>query len=396
MKMAAEDLEANEHTGLIGHRIQPKEPAMSRVEDNELPRPCYYLLRPFGLWHPSGSSNILVSHTIFAGLFMAGSCFSVLYLDKIQNNRWISIHLLEIINSCCTMIDFICPFIFTVYYFKKGQYGNVISKVIKNQEDKDWLKFYSKLYSLMSVVLWILCFLFFFFHWKCFFRKTWHWPVYAATTAYITGCWAIWLSVYGYVCEAHCVEIQRFAADVKETYQSSNMTDAAEKQLLDNLLEKHLEMQDSLERTQSDFNTMISLAVAYHVFDIIIFSCAYWHGEFGPSYQVYQYLGTLTFDMSSILIKVFPAGKVAKEAQQVTWKIAKQCTPDPRPDHENHGLSKQRLEYFHYAAICNQDLGFRILGVRITVNIALAIIVTVVTATISFTAAIIPRLQYHS
>ena len=379
--MAAE--EANESTRSIGG-----------IEDYELPRPCYYLQRLFGLWHPLRSPKILLFHKIFAGLLMASSCLCVLYLDKIRNNRWISIRPLEITNSCCTIIDFICPFAFTVYYFKKGQYDNFISKLVENQEDRHWLKFYSKVYSALSVLLWIsiLCFLFFFYHWKPFLNKTWHWPVYTVTTVYITGCWAIWLSVYGYVCEAHCVEIKRFATNVKETYQSSNRTVTAERQCLNDLLEKRFELQDSLERTQSDFNTMISLAVAYHVFDVIVFSCAYWHDDFGPSYPVYQYLGTLTFDMLSILIKVFPASKVAKEAQQVTCQIAMQCSPGDG----NHEFPKGRLDYFHYAAICNQDLGFRILGIHITVNIAFAVIVTVVTATVSFTGAIIPRLKHSS
>ena len=96
--------------------------------------------------------------------------------------------------------------------------------------------------------------------------------------------------------------------------------------------------------------------------------------------------------MLSILIKVFPAGKVAQAARQVTWEIEMQCTPDA----ENYEVPEERLEYFHFATICDQDLGFRILGIRITINIALSIIVTVVTATFSFTTAVLPRLQHSS
>jgi len=85
---------------------------------------------------------------------------------------------------------------------------------------------------------------------------------------YISGWWSTWLSLYGFVRLVHSLQIDTVVEEMKSRECKPTTT-----------LQKHFQSQTSLERSQRDFNLIISLALAYHALDLIIFSFAYFSSE---------------------------------------------------------------------------------------------------------------------
>ena len=347
------------------------------------------LLPPSGIWPlaPKKKLNYLKVHQAASCIILTGCCFAILYLDRYRLNA------IEIANSIMTVADFLTPFIFSVYYFRKGQFDILIQSIIQQEDDEKKLKFWSRIFSLVSVVLWLLCFLYFVFCWVPLDSNLCHVVLYVLTALYVSGIWAAWLSLYGYVCAAHCIQIWRFAEQTKLAFQHSDQSENDERSHVQSSLLKYRELENSLERTQNDLDIMISTAVAIHVLDIIIFTCTYWNRHFHEhvtSAPIWLYFGTLIFDLISVFIKLYSAGKIAHVADKAAALIGKQCIPSSELDGE---IPILRFQLFDYVFKCRHNLSLHILGIQISMNIALTVIVTVVTATVSFMSAIIPRLK---
>ena len=360
------------------------------TSDMQIPRPCYYLHRVFGLWYPKQSSVIFKVHQVTSCIFVIGCCAAITYLDRFRNNR-----LDEILNSVCTVADFFTPFIFTVYYFHKGQYDSLIQSIIEHEDDKKQLTFWSRIFTVISVVLWFACSLYFFFDWGILFDNIWLSVRYALIALYVSGIWAVWLSLYGFVCTAHCIQIQRFAENTKKAFHHSNLTEEDERSRLQTLLLMYSKLEDSLQRTQKDLDVIISLAVTIHVLDLIIFTCTFWDRRFHESEgvahaPVWVYFGTLIFDLVSVFIKIYSAGKIAHAADKAAATTGKQCIAALGNDNL---IPVLRFQLHDFVFKSRHNLSLHILGIQISMNLALAILVTVITATVSFTSAIIPRLQ---
>jgi len=56
-------------------------------------------------------------------------------------------------------------------------------------------------------------------------------------------------------------------------------------------------------------------------------------------------------------------------------------------------LPTEDMQVFQYLSLCEKDMGLKILGIRITVELAMKIFVTTLTAVASFVAFVIPRLK---
>ena len=104
------------------------------------------------------------------------------------------------------------------------------------------------------------------------------------------------------------------------------------------ILQKHFQLQNSLERTHKDFNVIISLAIAYHVVDLIIFSFAYFSAAFGNDYTKWQYVGTVLFDLISVIFKLYPPALVAAASHRIVVKASKRCQLHLDPRQENSQL----------------------------------------------------------
>jgi len=350
----------------------------------EVIRPCYYLLQILGMWKPKDGKFAFTwrVYRLFVYIFWLGCLAAIMCLDFIHYGFDKSnIHVTEIINSVGTCFVFLCPFMFTLYYFKRGQYVELVFSVQNvSHEWKQKLSRISRWYTFMSVILWGLCAAFFMVHWFPFFSKWWHYGIYVPAVVYISGWWSTWLSLYGFVCHVHSLQIDTVVEEMKSRERKPTT-----------ILQKHFQLQTSLERTQKDFFLIISLALAYHALDLIIFSFAYFSSAFGKDYPMWQYIGTVLFDLISIIFKLYPPAIVAAASHRLVAQASKRCQSQLTPFTTE--LPIEDMQLFQYMAWRESDMGLKILGIRITVELAIKILMTISTAAISFVAFVIPKLN---
>lgn len=348
----------------------------------EAVRPCYYILQILGVWKPhDGKFEFIwrVYHRIVYVLWL--ECLvAIMCLDFVHYGfQKDKIHVREIMNSACTCLVFLCPYVFTVYYFNQGQFVQLVFSVQCISDD--WhrkLSRISRWYTLMSVCLWVTCAAFFMVHWFPFFSKSWHYAVYIPVILYIAGWWGTWLSIYGFVCHVHSLHIDTVVDEMKSRECRSTY-----------IVQKHSQLLTSLERTQKDFSLIISLALAYHALDLIIFSFAYFNSDFGSDYPIWQYIGTVIYDLISIIVKLYPPAIVAAASHRIVVQAAKRCHMTTTSTH----LPLEDMQLYQCIAWSEKDMGLKILGIRITVELAMKIFMTIITAAVSFVAFVIPRLK---
>ena len=345
-------------------------------------RPCYYVLQILGMWKPRDGKFEFIWRVYrrFVYVLWLGCLVAIMCLDFVHYGfNKDKMHVRESMNSVCTCLVFLSPFAFTVNYFNRGQFVELVFSV-QNVSD-EWhrkLSIIARWYTFMSVCLWGICATFQIVHWFPFFSKSWHYVVYIPAAVYIAGWWGTWLSIYGFVCHVHSLQIDTVIDEMKS--RECRATD---------ILFRHSQLLSSLERTQNDFNVIISLTLAYHAVDLIIFSFAYFNSAFGSEYPIWQYVGTVIYDLISIILKLYPPAIVAAASHRIVVQAFKRCHVTPMSMH----LPLEDMQLFQCIAWCEKDMGLKILGIRITVELAMKIFVTIVTAAVSFVAFVIPRLK---
>lgn len=350
----------------------------------EVVRPCYYVLQILGMWKPRDGKFELIwrLYRAFVCVLWFGCLAAIMCLDFVHHGfDKEEFRFGEIMNSVPTCLNLLCPFIFTVYYLKQGQFVELIFTV--QNVSSDWhqkLRRIARWYTFMSVFLWAFGAVFFTVHWIPFLSKPWHYILYIPSVVYSTGWWGTWLSIYGFVCHVHSLQIDTVVDDMK-----SNETRPVA------IMQKFSQLQNSLERTQTDFNIIISFALAYHAADIIIFSFAYFNSSFGSTYELWQYVGGVLFDLISIIVKLYPPAIVAAAAHRIVLQAARRYQLQVTP--LSTELPLEDMQLFQYIALCESDMGLKILGLRITVERAMKIFMTIVTAAVSFVAFVVPRLK---
>lgn len=349
-------------------------------------RPCFYILQILGMWKPkNGKFELLWQvYRVFVYIVWLGCLAAIMCLDFVHYGFDTKrIHFREVLNSVCTCIDFLCPFLFTLCYFNRGRFVELVFKVQNvSQWWKQKLRRISLWYTLTSVILWVLCATFSMVHWFPFFSEWWHYAVYIPVVVYITGWWATWLSIYGFVCHVHCLQIDTVI---------EHMRIGEDRARPSFILKEHFEIRQSIEKTQKDFNVIISMAVVYHILDLLVFSFAYFNSAFGSDYPIWQYAGTVLFDLLSIIFKLYPPALVAAASHRIVVEVSKRCERSPlSPPSED--LPTEDIQLSLYVAQCEPDMGLKILGIRITVELTVKILMTIVTAVVTF-IAFIPRLK---
>ena len=349
-------------------------------------RPCYYLLQLLGMWTPYVQNDSTVKEVlykiyyVFIRFIWLTSLVAVMSLDFVHYGfREKEVHFADVMNSVPTCLNLLCPFAFTQIYLKRGQFTKLVTSVQNvSPPYQTRLRKRAQFYTWLSVALWLLSATFFVFHWMPFLTSIWHYVVYTIVIVYTTGWWAVWLSIYAFVCHVHCLQIDVLVDSIR----SKEATPVQ-------VLYKQQHLRNSLERTQQDFNFIISFAISYHALDIIIFSFAYYDYAFGKNYELWQYAGGVAFDLVTILIKLFPPALVAAAVHRSVSEAAKRC--DVTPLMEN--MPDEDMRLFQYMASCEHDMGLKILGIRITVELVGTILMTIVTGAVSFVAFVVPRLE---
>ena len=345
-------------------------------------RPCYYILQILGVWKPrNGKFEILwCVYRVIVFLVLLLCLAAIMCLNFVHNGfTRKSVDVREIINNACTCIDFLCPFVFTVYYFHKGQFVEVVTCVQNASEQCcQKLRRIARWYSLMSVFLWGICAAFFMMHWFPFFSKSWYYAVYVPVIVYIAGWWGTWLTIYGFVCHVHSLQIDVVIQEMKSAELNATT-----------IFKKFSQLQTSLEKTQKDFNVIVSLALAYHTLDLIVFSFAYFSSAFGSDYPLWQFVGTVLYDLTTLIFKLYPPAVVAVAVHRIVVQACKRC----RESLVTTDLPLEDMQLFQYMALCEPDMGLKILGIRITVELSMKILMAIFTAAISFVSFVLVRLK---
>ena len=357
-----------------------------RLPFSDAPRPCYYMLRLLGMWQPKNSGFFMRTYNYFTWVLWLVFVVAIFMLSYIHDKFSAG----EVLNSIGSILDFCCPLLFLRYYFYYGNFEQLLSHVYPQSNEERWkeTKTFRYVYSCISLTMWVAMTIFFVFHWLPFFSKTWQCIVYTVLLAFTMGWWATWLSLYGYVCHVHRNQIFIYKSYMEKKLSSSpqQVDDELERKHAGHLLLEFNELQLWLDQTQKHFSNIISFAVAYHILDIFVFTYAYWHGSFGEHYPIWQYAGTITYDTLSILIKLYPAALVSQALHNTVISAGDHCYPDDFPD----VIPYHRFNFFQHLFLREQDMGFRILGVKITLKLTVAIFVTVATATLTFIRLTLP------
>eukprot|EP00795_Rhopilema_esculentum_P016399 gene16399-7804_t len=353
----------------------------SFVDQLKMPRPCFYMLRVLGVWQPKNCLWPFHFYSALTYLILLGSMLSILGFEYVLHGKSEKWRVGSIANSCFTLMNLTLPFAFIKYYFRFGSYDALISSVMQSSfEHRVKIRFLSRMYSAFSLGMWILAAVFFYIHWLPFFNRTWHHIVYGFTVIYTTGWWSSWLSIYGFVCHIHALQAQIFVERMQEVFQNSNRSRADERRRVGLLLGVYNELSRWIERTQREFGKIISFAMAYHTIDAIVFSIAYWDRDFGTNYSILQYVGGIAFDLASIAIKLYPAAVVSAAVHYITRRSGNECYPH----HTLIDMPLERFQLYEHLSIRENMIGLRILGVKVTVRIAVGIFVTTVTGLATF------------
>ena len=336
------------------------------------------------MWKPRSTRYGFVweMYSAFVRLLWLGALVGIMSLDFVHYGFKVNkIHGVEILNSVPICLNLLCPFVFTVNYFQRGRFEELVAHVQNiSPVYHERVRKLARIYTAISVTLWILGSTFFIFHWIPFFRDRWNYVAYITIIVYTTGWWAVWLSIYGYVCQVHTLQIDEVVQCIRTRENKPGM-----------VLFKHQQLQNMLEKTQSDFNVIISFALVYHSVDIIIFSFAYFDVAFGNRYKLWQYVGAVLFDLISIVIKLFPPALVSAYGRHIVTQASKRCGAQVTPQCTQ--LPMEELRLFQYIACCEEDMGLKILGICITVELAGKIMMTIATAAVSFVAFVVPDLK---
>ena len=362
-----EDIDDNKRENYEGFQREPK------YRPSEVPRPCFYILRLLGVWQPPDTNIILRLYTKLIWLVWV-AIIVLIFLQMYLHNDKFSVALT--LNNFGTVVDFCCPLIFLRYYFAYGNFERMVSHVyeISDSTEHQRLRKFRYTYTCISLFMWICAFVFFTNHWIPFWDQKWKWIAYIFVLIYTMGWWSVWFSLYGFVCHVHRSQIQIYEKHMIETLIQDTKDDSNEaesRKPIGHLLFEFNDLQNWLSRTQRDFSFIISIAVAYHIMDIFVFSFAFFTKQFGDGYPIYEFCGTVLYDLISILIKLYPAAVVCQSLHRTVNTAGDMCLV---------GSSKKvpyaRFEFYQHLWYREQDMGFRILGVKITVRVMIAVFIS--------------------
>ncbi|XP_047130445.1 uncharacterized protein LOC124810153 isoform X1 [Hydra vulgaris] len=352
----------------------------------DAPRPCYYFFRLLGMWQPKNAFIIFKVYNWIMFTLVFINAFFIFMLSYLHSS---SFKFAEVFNSIGSILDFCCPFLFVKYYFRYGNFERIIKHIYEQSTEEDLKKLRKMryIYTFLSFIMWATMSLYFIKHWERFFKNQilsyeLTAVIYIQVIVVTMGWWASWLSLYGYVCHIHVHQIKLYDKHMKDTFSKANNTND---ECIGHLLFEFNELHHWLELTQKDFSKIISFAVAYHIMDIFVFSYAYWTDSFGKNYPIYNFVGTIFFDTISIAIKLYPAALVCKAVHEIVISVGIECLSNCT----SH-IPNERFSFYRHLFFIEQDMGFLILGVKITMRLTVGIFVSLATASITFIKFLLP------
>ena len=331
----------------------------SKSIDQDILRPCYYILLLLGLWVPANASCFWkVYHYFVVRVLWIGTVIAnVMLCFKGSTFHW-----RMFLNSLTTSATLGFPFWFCWIHLRNGKYDQLvlyITNIRKTTRDK--VRRYSKTYTCVSIALWILGGVFFYFHWIPLFPELnrillYYYIFYGAVVFLSTGWWACWLALYGFVCHLHKHQIDHYCQDLNYMFGYSKHSMDIETSTVAILLDKFHDIRLWLDQTHKIFRFIISISIISHFVDLFIFTVVYWTHDFGDDYGTWHYIGGIAFDILSMLANLFPAAMVEQALHNIVFYAGEHCDPSPYPFHvpkeklsaDLFHLPKQRFAFYRY------------------------------------------------
>jgi len=364
-----------------------QEQELFSLPDYELPRPSYYMLQLLGMWIPSNAG--FMKNVYYRVLIPVIWLYSVVaicgryFLDN-KDFRWG-----RLLNSISAVFVMGTPYMVAHYYFHFGCYGQIIS-LVSSEDRKTYssIRKLTKFYSWLSIFIWVVVFVFFFFHHRTECLKTFYMVSYVIVLLYCTGWWSAWLCVYSFICSAHKIQIEQYVYQMKEKYGYSTRTIEAEETCIQELIEKFTIIRNCISQSQKDFEKIVSLSVTCFLVDSIMFSVAYWKDD-TKEFPLWQYAVGISFDFVGIMFKLYPAAVVNQTLHEIVRVSGEHCYPDI----DIGETPKQRFIFYQFLFMREQDLGMQILGVKITSKLTVGVFVTIATLALTFLHYVVPFLK---
>lgn len=342
-----------------------RETSYEVMDDSKVVRPCYYGLRILALWQPENAHCFMKAYNKFGYIvFLFSAACLCYFLTKNQQKSWS----LEV-TILSTLLLYGVHFIYHKWYQLYGKYDQLLRSIIRNKAEKyQYCRRLSKWYSLVAFLLWLVGLttqiLFFL---NIMQESIWEYLLYLVIILYVVGWWTSWLTIYSFICHVHLMEVTEFERNLALIGARSEMP-------FEDLLSGFKELKDKLSKSQN-FRVLISVAVFLHLADISVCTVSYFQGDYKNTSGVFKYpticfIFSVFFDAVSIFIKLLPAAKISSALHDLTLRAGDLCMNTEK------GLFDKRLFLLHQLIhISEQDMGYKILGVKITVRLTVSLLI---------------------
>ena len=199
-------------------------------------------------------------------------------------------------------------------------------------------------------------------------ESIWEYSLYLVIILYVVGWWTSWLTIYSFICHIHLMEVKEFERNLALVASRSEIP-------FEDLLSRFKELKNKLSKSQESFHVVISVAVFLHLVDISVYTISYFKGDYKNTSGVFKYpticfIFSVFFDLVSIFIKLLPAAKVSSALHDLTLCVGDLCANTEK------GFFDERLFLLHQLMhISEQDMGYKILGVKITVPLTVSLFI---------------------
>ena len=346
-----------------------RETSYEVMDGSKVVRPCYYGLRILALWQPENAHCFMKAYNKFGYVvfLFSAACLSY-FLTKKQRKLW-SLEL----NILSALVLFGAHFLYHKWYQRYGKYDQLVRSIIDNKVEKyHYCQRLSKWYSLIAFLLWLVGVTTQILFFLSMPESIWEYSLYLVIILYVVGWWTSWLTIYSFVCHIHLMEVKEFEKNLVLNASGDEMP-------YEDVLSRFKELKNKLTKSQERFHVVISVAVFLHLVDISVYTISYFQGDYKSTSGVFKYptisfIFCVLFDVVSILIKLLPAAKVSSALHDITLCVGDLCMNTGR------GLIDERLFLLHQLIhISEQDMGYKILGVKITVRLTVSLLIGFIT-----------------
>jgi len=342
-------------------------------------RPCHNVLRIFAIWQPRNANRPMKLYNVFGYLLNLALMGSVVYLLIVSpdgesgENFWSKWG-----NSVTTWCTLGFPFFYIKYFYHKVNYDLTMARM-KDQNIELFIKCMkvAKLYYLAWFFIFLVASTQILLAMTSIYNHEIDLPVIVLYLAFVygTGCWSCWLVTYCFECHVNYLEIRYFQTTLLRLVEEDN----SNKINLDRCLATFRILKRKLDMSRDNLHILLSVAITLRLVDMMIYSIAFFSNNFPTSHTIWIYLFTISVTSLAIFIKLFPAALISSELSTLVEAVGDLCLPKP-----DKKADRDAIVLHQYLNTCTQSMGYRILSVRITMQLATTILISFTSLLLTF------------